>query len=189
MLPDGRIDVATRTQVERLLPTGALETAGAVPGPAIALDAAGRVVAAGPGGIRRLGSSLMPDRSFGAVGSAGLDGIEPVGVAVQRDGKTLVAGTREGDALVERFPANAPIRRPAVTVRRRPAGPGRASFAFRSDTPGATFRCALDRGKLRPCRSPVAYRLAAGRHHFSVQALGGGVSGPTATVAFTVVRP
>jgi uncharacterized delta-60 repeat protein len=186
VLPDGRIDVATRSHVERLLTSGALETTGAVPGSAVSLDAAGRIVAAGKGGIRRLTSSLMPDGTFGAAGTAGLGGIDPVGVAVQPNGKTLVAGTLDGHAIVERLAANVPIRRPVVIVMRRPAPPGHATFAFHADTPGATFRCALDDGSLRPCRSPVAYWLAAGRHHFYVQALGGGVTGPTAIVRFSV---
>ncbi len=188
VLPDGRIDVATRTQVERLLPTGALETPGAVPGPAIALDAAGRIVAAGPGGIRRLTATLMPDGTFGAGGTAGLGGVDPVAVAVEPDGKLLVAGTEKGDAVVERLPANAPVRRPIVTVTRRPPA-SKAVFVFHADTAGATFRCAIDNGVLRPCRSPAAYRVAPGRHRFRAQALSGGVTGPTVTVRFSVVAP
>jgi uncharacterized delta-60 repeat protein len=193
VLPDGRIDIATRTQVERLLPTGAVETTGAVPGPAIALDAQGRVVAAGAGGIRRLTTSLMPDGSFGAAGTAGLGGVDPAAVAVQPDGKVLVAGTVKDDAVVVRLPANAAVRRPVVTVTRRPRtplrAPARAVFAFRADTRGATFRCSLDEGVLRPCGSPRAYRVPAGPHRFRVQALSGGVTGPTVAVRFSVVPP
>ncbi len=190
LLPDGRIDVATRTQVERLLQSGAPETTGAVPGPAIALDPHQRVVAAGADGITRLTTSLLPDGSFGAAGTAGLGGVDPAAVAVQPDGKVLLAGTAMGDAVVIRLPPNAPIHRPAVTFTRHPArmvrAPGRITFAFRSDTAGATFRCARDSGVFRPCRSPVTYTATAGRHRFRVQA-SRGVLGPTITYAFSVL--
>jgi uncharacterized delta-60 repeat protein len=187
-LPDGRIVLATRTQAERLLNSGAIETTGAIPGPALALDGQGRLVAAGPGGIRRLTTALTPDGTFGAGGTAGLGGVDPAAVAVQPDGAVLVAGTAKGDAVVMRLRANAPVRRPLVTLTRRRAPAGAAVFAFHADTAGATFRCAVDGRTMRPCRSPVSYRLAAGRHRFRVQALSGGVTGPTVAVGFSVAR-
>jgi uncharacterized delta-60 repeat protein len=190
VLPGGRIVVATRTQVERLLPTGASETTGAIPGPAIALDPQGRLVAAGPGGVGRLTATLAPDNSFGGAGTAGLGNVDPVAVALQPDGKVLVAGTAGSDAVVLRLPANAPIRLPAVRLTHHPAAVVRAHarvvFAFRSDTAKATFRCARDSGPFRPCHSPVAYRPAPGAHRFRVQALGGGVTGPSVSFRFRV---
>jgi Ca2+-binding RTX toxin-like protein len=62
------------------------------------------------------------------------------------------------------------LHRPAKTVlatgRRRTV-----SFAFAANERGATFRCRLDRGRFRPCRSPRAYRLHPGQHVFRVFAI------------------
>jgi metallophosphoesterase (TIGR03767 family) len=76
-------------------------------------------------------------------------------------------------------------RRPALARRGLPApstrivaGPRgshdkrRATFRFRTDAQGATFRCKLDRRPWRRCASPQTYRrLAAGRHVFRVRAI------------------
>ena len=46
-----------------------------------------------------------------------------------------------------------------------------ATFAFRSDEPGATFACALDGAAPAPCTSPKSYSgLSVGSHTFSVVA-------------------
>lgn len=45
------------------------------------------------------------------------------------------------------------------------------SFAFGTSEPGADFRCRLDRGPFRPCRSPRAYRVTLGHHIFRVFAI------------------
>jgi Ca2+-binding RTX toxin-like protein len=62
------------------------------------------------------------------------------------------------------------LHRPAKTVlsagRRRTV-----TFAFASNEVGGSFRCKLDRDRLRPCRSPRAYRLAVGAHAFRVFAV------------------
>jgi len=47
----------------------------------------------------------------------------------------------------------------------------RVVFGFRSNEPGARFRCKLDRRRFRPCRSPRAYRVRLGRHTFRVFAI------------------
>lgn len=47
----------------------------------------------------------------------------------------------------------------------------RVAFAFGSSEAGSSFRCRLDRKPFRPCRSPRAYRVAAGRHTFKVFAI------------------
>jgi hypothetical protein len=48
---------------------------------------------------------------------------------------------------------------------------GKVRFRFGADEAGATFTCKLDRGKVRPCRSPKSYTgLAVGRHSFKVWA-------------------
>jgi Ca2+-binding RTX toxin-like protein len=45
------------------------------------------------------------------------------------------------------------------------------AFRFSANEAGATFRCRLDRGAFRPCRSPRVYRLAPGLHVFRVYAI------------------
>jgi Ca2+-binding RTX toxin-like protein len=50
-------------------------------------------------------------------------------------------------------------------------GPRRGVFRFASNEPGSRFRCRLDRRPYRPCSSPRAYRVAAGRHTFGVFAV------------------
>jgi hypothetical protein len=70
-----------------------------------------------------------------------------------------------------------------------PRGKAKVRFAFRSDQPGARFRCALDRRKLKPCASPVTYRVKPGRHTFRVEAVTAQGTDPTpARFAFKVVR-
>ncbi len=64
---------------------------------------------------------------------------------------------------------------PATSLRRHPqallfaTGQRRlVTFSFGASEPGARFRCRLDRQPFRPCRSPRGYRVAPGRHAFSV---------------------
>ncbi len=45
------------------------------------------------------------------------------------------------------------------------------SFAFASNEPDTRFRCRLDSGSFRPCRSPQRYRVGPGRHVFRVFAI------------------
>lgn len=47
----------------------------------------------------------------------------------------------------------------------------RVAFAFDASEPGTRFRCQLDRGRFRPCRSPQTYRVSPGRHVFRVFAI------------------
>jgi hypothetical protein len=45
-------------------------------------------------------------------------------------------------------------------------------IVFKSSVPGSTFKCKLDKGKFKPCKSPFKLKgLKAGRHHFSVVAM------------------
>jgi hypothetical protein len=49
-----------------------------------------------------------------------------------------------------------------------------ARFRFSSSTPGAKFRCRLDRGAFERCDSPARYRrMKRGRHVLRVAAVGG----------------
>jgi len=47
----------------------------------------------------------------------------------------------------------------------------RVAFHFASSERGSSFRCKLDRKPYRPCASPRAYRVKAGRHTFRVFAI------------------
>ena len=45
------------------------------------------------------------------------------------------------------------------------------AFAIGSSEAGSRFRCRVDRGPFRPCRSPRAYGLRLGRHIFRAYAI------------------
>ncbi len=66
-----------------------------------------------------------------------------------------------------------------------------ARFAFVADQARASFRCKLDRGKLKPCASPRVYRrLKPGRHLFTLVATGAdGKAGPSLTFGWKVLAP
>ncbi len=62
-------------------------------------------------------------------------------------------------------------------------------FRFSTATAGATFKCKLDKAAFAPCTSPKTYKVKAGKHKFSVEAVSGGVTDSTpATFRFKVVR-
>jgi hypothetical protein len=65
------------------------------------------------------------------------------------------------------------------------------TLRFFSTMPGATFRCRLDGGAFKPCRSPFTTRpLSYGSHIFKVKAVLTGLADPTpAFCAFRVVKP
>jgi hypothetical protein len=73
---------------------------------------------------------------------------------------------------------------PASTRDRTP------TLRFRSDQPGATFRCKVDGKPFKPCRSPLTTKpLAFGRHTVKVQAVNAAGPDPTpALVTFKVIR-
>jgi hypothetical protein len=64
------------------------------------------------------------------------------------------------------------------------------SFRFRSNHPGSSFQCRVDRKAFRPCRSPfTAKALAPGRHRFQVRARSHGETDPTpASYTFAILR-
>lgn len=72
---------------------------------------------------------------------------------------------------------------PATTLRKHPPKRTRSTTAkltFSADLAGATFRCKLDRQRVRACRSPKTYRhLMPGRHTFKVWAVLGLLADPT----------
>lgn len=70
----------------------------------------------------------------------------------------------------------APPRIPNAVLGRRPAKKTRATtarFRFSSTVPGSTFKCKLDRGSWKSCRSPRTYKgLKPGAHTFQLRATG-----------------
>ncbi|MGN6664032.1 MAG: NosD domain-containing protein [Solirubrobacterales bacterium] len=77
---------------------------------------------------------------------------------------------------VEQPPAGTPLRLPALDTKiiEGPHRRGRSvRFRFKSNRPGATFECRLDRRRFRACDSPKVYRGLVGRHTFEVRAVGG----------------
>ena len=71
---------------------------------------------------------------------------------------------------------------PAKTKDRTP------TFRFRSDPPGASFRCAVDKGPFRACRSPFTPKkpLSLGPHKLRIQTTEPG--SPTLSVRFRIIR-
>jgi hypothetical protein len=55
-------------------------------------------------------------------------------------------------------------------------------FSFSSPAKGATFKCKLDKAAFSPCASPKSYKVKAGKHKFSVEAVSGGLTDPTPAV-------
>ncbi len=54
---------------------------------------------------------------------------------------------------------------------------------------GATFECKLDKGAYAACASPKSYSVKAGKHTFSVRAIGpGGADASPASFKFKVVK-
>ena len=82
---------------------------------------------------------------------------------------------------------------PQTLISLKPAAKTRdrtATFRFRSDGPGRSFECAVDRGPFKGCRSPfTTKRLGFGAHAFSVRAVFGGVADRSPSkFSFKVVR-
>jgi hypothetical protein len=63
------------------------------------------------------------------------------------------------------------VRKPSGLVLARGGGKARVVLAFTAGERGAEFRCRLDRGAYRPCRSPRVYRVGVGRHLVSIVAI------------------
>jgi 6-phosphogluconolactonase (cycloisomerase 2 family) len=129
-------------------------------------------------------------------------------LAPSADGRFLYTAAADGIAIFDVVqqlaapspppgPAPAPNVAPETLKRHGPAARvktvkrrARVRFSFHADDRSATFRCRLDRGRLRPCASPVVRRLLPGKHRFSVAAVDQqGMTDPTPVVySFKVVR-
>ncbi len=65
-----------------------------------------------------------------------------------------------------------------------------ARFAFSAGQSGASFKCKLDKGPYRTCRSPHVYRqLKPGSHSFAVVAIVAGKQSKPAKFSWKVLRP
>jgi uncharacterized delta-60 repeat protein len=160
---------------------------------AIAAGPGGKIIAAGTADVdpsagsqfdfivsRLLPSGALDDSFAGdgvrtdAVAPAG--GEDRVNDLILDGGRILVAGYAVDPSLGREFalarylPGDNPDTRFTRRPRRR-THDRTPTFAFRSDEPGSTFLCKLDRRRFRPCGSPKTLRrLRFGRHLFKVKA-------------------
>ena len=153
------------------------------------------------------GAGVIPDRSTPFPGPL------PSDAALQRSiaggCPTLLEPTDDNDiatdfALVPRAPtsnATPPVEKecappdtnpPQTKIKKRPknrSGDRSPTYKFKSDEPGSTFKCKLDRKKFRKCKSPKTYRrVKNGKHRFKVKATdaAGNVDQTPAKDRFTV---
>ncbi len=65
-----------------------------------------------------------------------------------------------------------------------------ARFVFSTGATGAGFKCKLDKGAYKACRSPKTYKkLKPGSHSFAVVATAGGEQGKPAKFSWKVLKP
>jgi arylformamidase len=65
----------------------------------------------------------------------------------------------------------------------------RVRFTFKANVPGASFKCHLDKRKLKPCRARRSFDVRAGRHALSYQAVSTrGRPGPVRRFEFRIER-
>ncbi|MGH3429408.1 MAG: right-handed parallel beta-helix repeat-containing protein [Mycobacteriales bacterium] len=98
-------------------------------------------------------------------------------------------GGQPGNGVSSAGDRTPPQTKIAKGPRRRSRGDA-ARFEFRSDEPGSTFQCRLDRKPFRPCESPRSYQgLRPGKHLFEVRAVdpAGNVDSSPARQRFTIL--
>lgn len=65
-------------------------------------------------------------------------------------------------------------RPPQTRITKAPKRKGerrKVKFRFKSDEPGSSFECKLDRKRYKPCSSPFKKRVSFGKHKFKVRAI------------------
>jgi len=150
----------------------------------VTTDAAGNVYVADVDNARiqkftSNGTFITKWGSFGdcTFGCANGEFAFPQDVATDAAGNVYVADTNSD--RIQKFGIV-----PAVTITKGAKGKTRkrrATFRFRSDEPGSTFACRLDKRNWQRCTSPVRYRkLTPGRHVFRVRGTTNGNTGPVA---------
>ncbi len=98
------------------------------------------------------------------------------------------SGCGGGSAAVPPRPNTVLGSHPPARIRTKKAK-AKVKFTFSSTVAKAAFECRLDKGQFLPCSSPKTYKVKAGKHKFSVQAVGKGGTDPTpATFSFKVIR-
>jgi uncharacterized delta-60 repeat protein len=149
---------------------------------AVAIQADGRIVAAGTAVGDFVLARYNPygglDPSFSDDGRLTTDfGANDLGagLAIQADGRIVVAGTADGDFALARYHAITDNAAPETTITSGPtalsADPA-PTFAFGSSELGSTFQCSLDGAAFSPCGSPhTPAALADGPHGFRVRAI------------------
>jgi hypothetical protein len=107
------------------------------------------------------------------------------GVAIQADGKIVLAGSTSlsglpSDFAVARYQGGSGASDtdpPETTITGGPTGTtsdSTATFSFSSSEPGSTFECRVDGGAFSPCSSPhTTSTLSGGPHSFEVRATDG----------------
>lgn len=178
---------------------------------AVAVDAEGRPVVASDtitGGnidfaLVRYGSDGALDAGFGSGGvvttplGPGRD--QPRGMAIQNDGRIVVAGysdsgTTQNDFALARYHGDPPpdTTPPDTTITTGPpavTSDATPTFEFSADEAGSSFECSIDEAVIESCTSPrTTDPLADGGHVFAVRATDpAGNTDPTAaTQGFTV---
>jgi hypothetical protein len=90
-------------------------------------------------------------------------------------------------------PPLVPVASPQTLFAKKPPAKTRdrtPTFRFRSDLAGASFECAVDHGRFKPCRSPfTTKKLSFGKHSFAVRAVAGSLADTTPLkVGFKVIK-
>jgi hypothetical protein len=82
------------------------------------------------------------------------------------------------------------VKGPPGRVTLRKGKRAKVRFVFASDKPGSTFRCRLDKARLKPCAASKKFRAKAGRHRLEVYAVDalGNVETTPARRIFRVVK-
>jgi 6-phosphogluconolactonase (cycloisomerase 2 family) len=116
------------------------------------------------------GCDAVPDAvQFGA--QSGLSG--PETAVVSEDGRSVYLGVNDDDAVARfsRVPDTDPPNTRITKKPKKETTKRKAKFRFKSNEPGSTFECKLDRRKFKPCDSPFKKKVKIKRHKFKVRAI------------------
>jgi 6-phosphogluconolactonase (cycloisomerase 2 family) len=114
--------------------------------------------------------SHVPRASAGG-GNSGLAGAESVEISA--DGLSAYANA-EDDSAVARFSREPDDDPPNTRLTKKPkkkTTKRKAKFKFKSNEPGSSFECKLDRKRFKPCDSPFKKRVKVKKHKFKVRAI------------------
>ncbi|GAB3259965.1 hypothetical protein [Nocardioides dilutus] len=105
-----------------------------------------------------------------------------------------LTGTGNRTTLTALTGLSADTTAPRTTITKHPKKKTRshtAKFVFKSNEPGSTFKCKLDKKKWKKCKSPTKYQnLKVGKHKFQVRAIdAAGNLDPTPAVWKWKIKP